>query len=340
MKQTDLPDQNNFDLVRFVLAMTVCLVHVGQLPGIPELAAFADCEALAKRVAVPAFFAVSGLLIMRSYERSRSLWSYLDKRARRIVPGYVIVVIGTAIALGPLSTAPAFYFTHDWWAYIGANLATLNFLHPTLPGVFDTHWEAAVNGALWTIKIEIGFYLLVPLLSMARRRIGAWTMVLSIFLLSAVWAMAIPKPFAHQLPGQLQYFMVGAAFHYGWPWIQQRLLPIAGAAVVLLLTHQVISIGLLYPIALGAAVLTISLAPSLGNFGKHGDFSYGIYILHFPIVQSLIEFGIFQRSPWSGVAASIMLTVVGAMVLWHFVEAPLLGRRKQLLRPVFYRESQ
>ncbi|MDH0864692.1 acyltransferase [Mitsuaria sp. GD03876] len=323
----DLPERNNFDLVRFTLAMMVCLVHAGQLPGMPELQMLAARHALATEVAVPAFFAVSGLLIMRSYERSRGFWPYLEKRARRILPGYLLVVLGAALALGPLSSAPAFYFTRDWWAYLGANLSTLGFLHPTLPGVFDTHVVPAVNGALWTIKIEIAFYLLAPLLVMAQRRIGAPALIGLVFLLSTFWAMTMRSPFAHQLPGQLRYFMVGAAFYYGWPWIQPRLLQVGAAAATLLLAHQVAPLGPLYPIAIGGAVLAFALAPSVGDFGQHGDFSYGIYILHFPIVQVLIELGAFQRSPWGGVFAAVVLTLGMAVPLWHLVEAPVLGRR-------------
>ena len=36
-------------------------------------------------------------------------------------------------------------------------------MHPTLPGCFGDRF-VAVNGSLWTIKIEIAFYILLPLL--------------------------------------------------------------------------------------------------------------------------------------------------------------------------------
>lgn len=54
------------------------------------------------------------------------------------------------------------YFTGvGFWKYIFWNTLMLNFMCPILPGVFNGN---PVNGALWTIKVEIGFYLILPVL--------------------------------------------------------------------------------------------------------------------------------------------------------------------------------
>src|SRR6218665_3186337 len=206
-----LNSKNNFDLVRFWLAMTVCLVHAAQLSGAPALKLIE--LALSSDIAVQGFFAVSGFLIVMSYERSSSLRSYLEKRARRLIPAYVVVILLSATLLKGMSEAQDFYFTQEWWAYLAANLSYLNFLHPTLPGVFQHNINPAVNGALCTLKIEIGFYLMVPCFVLAVRRFGAAPVILAGYLLSATYAAAVSGSLQHQLPGEWRFFMVGAACH-------------------------------------------------------------------------------------------------------------------------------
>ena len=52
------------------------------------------------------------------------------------------------------------------------------------------------------------------------------------------------------------------------------------------------------PIALGVLVVYFAcVIPCLRNFDKYGDFSYGIYIIHFPILQILIACGLFWEYP-------------------------------------------
>ena len=56
-----------------------------------------------------------------------------------------------------------FFTNAETWKYLFWNCIFLNFMHPSLPGCFDGKF-AAVNGALWTIKIEIAFYVVLPIL--------------------------------------------------------------------------------------------------------------------------------------------------------------------------------
>ena len=118
-------------------------------------------------ICVKVFFILSGFWVTISLLRSESVKQYALKRIKKILPPYFTVVIGFAILLCVFSTlSPKEYFSNaGFWKYLAANLTTLNFLHTFLPGVFEgLPLNGAVNGALWTIKVEIAFYVVLPFL--------------------------------------------------------------------------------------------------------------------------------------------------------------------------------
>ncbi len=174
-----------------------------------------------------AFFVVSGFLVTMSFENSSSLGSYASKRLRRIAPAYITVVIVAALGLSVISALPwhAYFTSHELWRYVAFNLILSNFSAPSLPGVFQTNFMSAVNGSLWTIKIEVAFYCLVPFVVWATRRVGAGKVLITIFIVSVLWkrgfnaaatatGLDIYAKLAKQLPGQLCFFSGGAYAYY------------------------------------------------------------------------------------------------------------------------------
>lgn len=326
--------KNNFDLLRLLFAGTVCLVHAYQLSGFQQLAPI--IRFLSSGVAVEAFFVVSGFLIFMSCERSASLASYADKRIRRIYPAYFAVVMLCAIGLVTVSTKSAGdYFSVAWIKYVLANLAFLNFLQPSLPGVFDSNTLTAVNGALWTLKIEVMFYFSVPVFVWLIRRFSPLPVLALTYCASLAYAAFFAELAARtgsgmylelgrQLPGQLSYFMAGAFFYYFLPLFERYSWYFLAAAVLAFSAAG--HFPFLGPFALGAIVVFCGLSLYLGNFGKYGDFSYGVYILHFPIIQLMLHAGWFDASPWGFLAAATALTLAGAIAMWHLVERRFLLR--------------
>lgn len=328
--------KNNFDLLRFLFAFTVFLVHTYVLSGQPELEIFSVL--LSPGLAVKSFFVVSGLLVFMSYENSDNAKVYFEKRIRRIYPAYFTVVALCALLLVAVSASEAArYFSTDWLRYLAVNLAFANFLHPTLPGVFEGNLFAEVNGALWTLKVEVMFYAIVPLLAWLFRRCGRIAS-LAVFaagsLAYAAWMEALAHStgsgiytiLARQLPGQLSYFLAGAFFYYYLDFFERHVGWFVAAAIALFVLHRWYGFTAFEPLWLAAFVAFFGFFAYAGNFGRFGDFSYGIYILHFPIVQTLVHLGVFGRSPWLGVALSSALLLAAAVLLWIFVEKPFLRR--------------
>ena len=235
-----IPWKNNIGALRLIFAGIVVLAHsyaLSQQPALAWLGRYANSE-----IAVQGFFIVSGFLVVMSFEKSRSFWDYAVKRIRRIYPAYGLVILISACAGALISTVPAaHYFGTEWGSYLVNNLLFLNFRHPDLPGVFQQNPLAAVNGALWTIKLEVAFYMLVPLLVYLLRRRARPIFMALIYLASHAYtyyfahrALVTGNPhdveFARQLPGQLCYFMTGTALYYYFDMVrkyQRVLLPLA-----------------------------------------------------------------------------------------------------------------
>lgn len=329
--------QNNFDLLRFIFAFVVFLVHAYALSGEESLTVLS--KLFSSGIAVKSFFVVSGFLIFMSYENSRGAISYFNKRVRRIYPAYFSIVVICAL-LGVVFTALPWteYFSLSTLKYIAANLVFLNFLQPALPGLFENNLFQAVNGALWTLKIEVMFYLIVPLVVLAFRRAGRLPVMLALYLCSVIYSVVMEGlasktgagfylELQRQIPGQLVFFIAGAAGYYYFQYLVKYrvwLVVLATASFALQTWLPWVAV---QPIALGVLVVYFACVfPYLGNFGKYGDFSYGIYIVHFPILQTLIAFGLFRESPWVMLVVAGSLVLTAAYLFWHFIEKPFLRK--------------
>ena len=330
--------QNNFDLLRFVFAFIVFLYHAHVLSDRPELAGLSRW--LSADFAVESFFVVSGFLVFMSYEKSASIRDYFAKRTRRIYPAYFAVVAAAALGGVLITTLPVNdYFSIGWLRYLAANLTFLNFFAPELPGLFQGNAVHAVNGALWTLKIEVMFYIAVPVIALVCARLGRWQVLAALYVLSVAYALGMDylargtgrelfAQLGRQLPGQLSYFLAGAACYYFqdvfgryWRWGF-----LVGLAILLLpLPNTLYTVS--EPAALGVFVTYLAIgARYLGNFGRYGDFSYGIYIIHFPVLQTLIALGVFRGNPYFAVGLATVIVLAGAYASWHLIEKPFLRK--------------
>lgn len=337
--------RNNFDLLRLLAAAGVMALHIYDLTAAPELAWLHWIDT---RIALCTFFIISGYLVFQSFEQTPRLARYADKRLRRIVPAYAVVIV-LSVLVGAAITRLAwgdYWHSSATWKYLLSNLVFLNFLQPGLPGVFDTHPFTAVNGALWTIKVELMFYMAVPVFVWLVRRLGHHAVLGLGYLLACLWwggftalAMSTGKglyvELAKQMPGWLMFFLPGAWCYYERDRLRALGWPFGAVCVALLALTYVVELNYLYPLALAGCVFYVAFGVRwLGNFTRFGDLSYGIYILHFPIIQVLVHFGAFRASPWGGLALVVPLVLAAAWLSWHLVEAPMLGRRRTpALRP-------
>jgi len=334
--------RNNFDLLRLLLASAVFMYHVSVLSRHPDLKILRDIFRVDP--VLNAFFIISGFLVFMSFENSCTVAVYFEKRLRRIYPAYFAIVFLCAGLGYFLSSYPAaeYYFSNKFIKYLFANALFLNFIEPSLPGVFAANHLEAVNGSLWTIRNEIMCYMLVPLIVSLLRKHNRIAVFVSFYLAAYLAYALLLKNAAvvadsllaklYFVPWHFLCFMSGAILYYYFDIFKSKYFMFLVPALVIYIGGSFLNITILNPLSLAIIVVSVaSFLPYLGNFARFGDLSYGIYIFHFPIVQILISYHIFNFSPVLGFMAAVFIVFLLSFISWHLLERPFLKRSSHYL---------
>ena len=97
------------------------------------------------------------------------------------------------------------------------------------------------------------------------------------------------------------------------------------ATVVLYAIDQFLLGGAIDILWISGLVLVFGFWRYFGNFSQHGDFSYGVYIVHFPILQTMVAVGFRQYGPAAFFATAVLLVFIGSFLMWHLVEKRFLA---------------
>lgn len=328
---------NRFDLIRLVLASVVFVYHAVALATVQPGGEFERILGLLAELSIQGFFIASGALVYGSYQRSNGVFDYAVKRVRRLYPAYAVIILVPVVLAAFLVIGTPGQLV-DVLRYAGANLVFLNFLEPNLPGWFEGQRFTEVNGALWTLKIEVMFYLTLPVLAWGLSKLGRfWWVGVAVLVLSAfAWkhgVLASDLPYqdqlARQLPGQMMFFAAGMALWRLWDWARVNALQLfVVGAVSLTLAISVPALDALRVLGLTGLIAGVAFAPGPKlNAAAWGDVSYGVYITHFPIIQGLIAVGAFETLGFAGGLTIAALLVFGSSyLLWWWVEKPALRR--------------
>lgn len=285
-----------------------------------------------------AFFVISGFLVYGSFDRLKNIRKYAVNRAKRILPAYFIVVVFFAFFLYFFANEKSGYFSAKWVTYLVANLSFANFLQPCIQNVFNENIICAVNGSLWTIKVELMFYVTVPLLffmmrnsSLKKKNIVLTALYFASVIYFYTFVHLEKYVLAKQLPGCFTYFAAGTLLYLNRDFFRKKInYLVIPAAVIVLLEKLVFHHTLLFPFALGVLIFWFAyLNIGLKNFGKYGDFSYGMYLIHFPIVQIFVSEQLFEKYSFGAFFGCVVLVIFLSVLIWKYIESPFLKRRIQ-----------
>jgi peptidoglycan/LPS O-acetylase OafA/YrhL len=320
MKIPSSEDNNNFTLLRNLLALAVVFGHFKLLSGTPAPAfPFNLADA-----AVDSFFVVSGYLITGSYERTRGLAPFYLRRLFRLYPLYACAVLVQTVVMMLLLPGGPFSAPHSTLRYLGFNLFFMNFAQYDIGGVLSGLPNPGINPSLWTLKIEIGFYLIVPVICAAVRQWRGWVLA-AIFVASVAYDLVLShlghEVAAKQLPGQMQFFVVGMGL-----WMYGRQLRVHPGIAWAVCFAFLACWTFLSPIPAGVRPCVVGafvycFAVCLPASRLQFDMSYDIYLVHGPLIQTLLVLGLFSDS-LAGLTGVVVAVLMIACVAERFVERP------------------
>lgn len=364
--------------MRGAAALGIIVVHVWMFVpnvGLAKPGTFFDTALGQLRLGMPMFFVLSGYLIFRAYAAAAidgrelpKLGRYALRRVARIGPAYWVAVLLTAAVLAavgsdnaqPASVLPSF----------------LLFLQ-----VYDPAAMGTLNPPTWTIAVEASFYLLVPLAALLlvqvtsrlgdprrRRMVLVAFCVLLIAGGAAVLGIASLKGWGvdvrHTLPARLASFGAGmlvAVVAHGRRVDARGALALAvgGAGLVVLeASAHVFELGPLAlrqllvdtPASLGFGLIIAAVAMGRmpgsivferGPLQWYGTLSFGVYLVHFPVIYVLRSTDRWPENPAAAIGLVLGISTVLAVVSWHVLEKPAIEwacrrtpSRKPQRRPV------
>lgn len=261
---------------------------------------------------VPLFLAISGFLVLQSYERSTSWKEFFGRRALRVLPAFLAALVLVEVLFGPQESLTVLA---QW-----ANLGLVNL--------------QSKDGAVWSLGWEEIHYALLALLFAAgtyRSRRPIWLLLgASVLLMLALYPqldiragrpLALPVAFfignlcylyRDRLPRLGPMVAAGSLAVVGlWVFVQVRGGNF-GTAFNLCAATMVGSLAILWA--------AITFKPRLPRFP---DLSYGCYLYHMPLVHWLRA---NEHSLWW---LALLLPAV-CLASWFAIESPALRLKERL----------
>ena len=303
---------------------------------------------------VPIFFVISGYCIHRG--AAQRLAGNPDYRldatnfwARRFARIYPVLLAALVLTLALDWTSFHLPPVNHKLLDIGPRAFLVNLF--ALQGVAGKTYGS--NGALWTLSIELQFYVIYPLLFALRRRIGMMPLLVLIALVNVVSGFMLE-------PHEIQFF---TSYWFSWTlgaWIAEA--RVAGepharssSAWFYLIAFVLMALGCIafhfsqyvaFQLwAFGfASYLYKALDPTRPNNPIHapiarllsrvGDFSFSLYLIHLPIfvlLSSLLFRSSLQTQIWPSFAF-MLVAVPLARVFYRLVELPAMKWSASLKR--------
>jgi len=295
---------------------------------------------------VDIFFVLSGFL-MATLTRKVSVIEFYKRRLKRLLPAYLVVVFFTTLAVIFL-TIPVDANQRIGRVFFDL-VALSNFVFWAESPYFSfSAFKPLLN--FWSLAVELQFYLLAPfLLPFLRSRTSLLTALACVSLIASMTIVTIsPKTSFFMLPTRLWEFLFGA--YAAWFLVRNietkalhflslfslvsviiviAVYPLPQNSLNVLTGHP--SLAALIVVTATAALLVLridTLVPidSWASKGliKLGDYSYSVYLVHFPIIV------LANYTPFGGTKLGfenisqlviiIILTVVASYLLYNYVE--------------------
>lgn len=299
---------------------------------------------------VDIFFAISGYLMAGLFDPA-DVKSFYLRRAKRLLPAYFAVVVLTGVV-------GLFVVTPNSYGQLSPQLFFASVFSSNIGFWFDDSYFEKLSFRpllhLWSLGVEIQFYLVLPWLAWVFRRLkhAFWGVVLLSLLLCFFMVTKSPKTAFLWLPFRAWEFLLGyACFAWYGRWQARQLsapglgvlcllgmvglacLPVDGVMPSVLWGHP--GAAALVAVLLTATLLVVGLSDKVLTswpmvaLRKLGDYSYSIYLVHFPLITFLLYEPTANLTPSTAdglLLVGTLVAMVGCAFACHrWVERGALG---------------
>lgn len=337
--------RNDLQILRGIAVLMVVLFHL-QIPF------FANGF-----LGVDVFFVISGFLMAQLYDKG-SIADFYSRRIDRLLPAYSLMII--AVLLVSIFVLVPVDYSQLYEQALVSSFFSNNIQYWTQNSYFNkSNFNPLLN--LWSLSVEMQFYLVVPFLyPLLRKRKST---LICVFLLSLFGCFVLqkisPSSSFYLMPFRIWEFLIGAyvAWHSGADFSDSttRRNWIGLVFVVLLLVSSLcfslepdksdVTSGhpgmvALWIVSLTGATIYFGLphrfeSAVIGRGLKTiGDYSYSIYLVHFPIVV-LVNYEPFGGTKLAANTTAGSVTVIVAILIASYLS--YIFFEKKLAR--FYRKT-
>lgn len=339
--------ENSLDLLRLIAAVQVMVLHSFEFM-IFEKTNNLFFDLLRLFPGVPIFFFISGYLISKSYERTTTSRDYFKNRSLRIFPAlWVCVFVNILLVASTGYLEEKNVGVIDLGILYLAKTTILQFYNPEFMRDFG---DGVLNGSLWTICVELQFYLITPMLywllkkvKLSSNLILAILLVLFIALNRALYIFApdysntiIWKLYKVSFAPWFYMFLFGVIVQKNFTFFATLLSKVHLSVLLLpyiVITYYYLNEGvrfgngisplIYFPLALCAFRFAYSFAKPTKRLLKGNDFSYGIYIWHMPIVNQMIYLTSGKVETYQ-VLLTFACSIILAVLSWFILEKKVL----------------
>ena len=296
---------------------------------------------------VPILFVLCGFLAAKSLE-GRSAREWLVGRAVRIFPAFwACILVNSLIILLVYEVKPTLV---EAGVYAVTQFLGLNFY---TGGWLRGYGCGTPNGVLWTIPVQLQFFLLCPLIY---KLIGKRKLSTGLILVGALAAVSIgcnaASGFLPEIAGKLMgvtvipylYFLVAGMV--GWyhrdtiiPALKKYKWLVLACYVLWKLAEIYFQLPHIFDGVLYNTVTTLLMAAVIfafafcGAFRMKTDLTFGFYLYHMVFINLALHFGFDSLQPaWLGVLLVAVITAAALMCAWlslRFVEQPAAALKKK-----------
>jgi peptidoglycan/LPS O-acetylase OafA/YrhL len=288
------------------------------------------------KLGVYIFFVHTSFVLMQSLERSPGAYAFFIRRAFRIYPLAILIIVAVASFHIPQATISTHHF--NGWQWDSMDLFANIFL------VQDFSFRVPILGQSWSLIYELGMYLFLPVLFLVARSVNR---AVGVYFLALLASLALYHPIlvlGYPVVANFWYFapcFLSGVVAYQIAKTKQSKLPAFWWPIFVLVITLLYSAAETHPVYAFCGLLglviprfeQITFRPLVQACHYIARYSYGIYLTHTACIYFAFERG--ARLPLGvRIAVFLALLVSVPVILYHGVEAPMIAFGKRVSQSV------